>query len=92
MRNHSSSSTASRNISGASSSEEDSRNAATSAAIAQLQSIPNMRDLAEACPGIQPGRVFRSACPNVATRDDIRLLRQRLGIQQLVRPMDERRF
>ena len=85
MRNNSSSASASHNINGASSTEEGSRDVATSAAIAQLQSIPNMRDLAEACPGIQPGRVFRSACPNVATRDDIRLLRQRLGIQQLVR-------
>eukprot|EP00208_Stichococcus_sp_RCC1054_P000816 CAMPEP_0206136990 /NCGR_PEP_ID=MMETSP1473-20131121/2180_1 /ASSEMBLY_ACC=CAM_ASM_001109 /TAXON_ID=1461547 /ORGANISM="Stichococcus sp, Strain RCC1054" /LENGTH=806 /DNA_ID=CAMNT_0053529859 /DNA_START=294 /DNA_END=2714 /DNA_ORIENTATION=+ len=65
----------------------------TSATIAQLQSIPNMRDLAEACSGIQPGRVFRSACPNVANTADIRLLREGLGIQQLIdlRSFTERR-
>ena len=30
---------------------------------AELDELPNVRDLAAVCPGVQPGRLLRSACP-----------------------------
>mmetsp|Transcript_13790 Transcript_13790/g.41632 ORF Transcript_13790/g.41632 Transcript_13790/m.41632 type:complete len:434 (+) Transcript_13790:648-1949(+) len=60
------------------------RSVSTTPTIKRLESVQNMRDLAEAYPGIQPGRVFRSACPNVASPADVRLLREDLGIAQLI--------
>ena len=66
-------------------SQPEGRTVSSTHAIAALEQIQNMRDLAEAYPGIQPGRVFRSACPNAASAADIRVLREDLGIQQLVR-------
>ena len=61
------------------------RTVSTTSTIQRLERIQNMRDLSEAHPGIQPGRVFRGACPNVASTADVRVLREELGIQQLVR-------
>jgi hypothetical protein len=52
--------------------------------ITGLEKIQNIRDLAEASCKVQPGRIFRSACPNVASTSDITLLRKQLGVQQLV--------
>lgn len=52
--------------------------------ITGLEKIQNIRDLAEASCKVQPGRIFRSACPNVASTSDIILLRKQLGVQQLI--------
>lgn len=54
-------------------------------ALQQLQGVGNARDFAEACSRIAPGKLFRSANPMGATREDIVVLREQLGISELVR-------
>ncbi|DBA84394.1 hypothetical protein WJX77_004255 [Trebouxia sp. C0004] len=56
----------------------------TSVNIQQLQKVKNMRDLAEVCSGIAPGRILRSACPTSANQQDADIIRQKLKITHLV--------
>lgn len=60
------------------------RQVPTSTNIQQLQKVKNMRDLAEVCSGIAPGRILRSACPNSAEQPDVDIIRHKLGISHLV--------
>ncbi|KAL3151003.1 hypothetical protein ABBQ38_012875 [Trebouxia sp. C0009 RCD-2024] len=60
------------------------RQVPTSACFKQLQKVKNMRDLAEVCPNIAPGRILRSACPTAASEQDIDIIRHKLGISHLV--------
>ena len=55
-------------------------------ALQRLEGVGNARDFAEACSRIAPGKMFRSANPIGATRMDVAILRQELGICELVRP------
>lgn len=54
-------------------------------ALQQLQSVGNARDFAEACSRLAPGKLFRSANPIGASKEDVVLLREQLGIAELVR-------
>ena len=54
-------------------------------ALQRLEGVGNARDFAEACSKIAPGKMFRSANPIGATRTDVEILRQQLGICELVR-------
>lgn len=60
------------------------RQVPTSGSIQKLQQVKNMRDLAEVCSGIAPGRVLRSACPTSANEQDVDTIRHKLGITHLV--------
>ena len=53
-------------------------------ALQRLEGVGNARDFAEACSRIAPGKMFRSANPISATREDVAILRQQLGICELV--------
>lgn len=53
-------------------------------ALQQLQGVGNARDFAEACSRIVPGKLFRSANPMGATKEDVVVLREQLGISELV--------
>lgn len=50
----------------------------------RLERVPNARDLAEACPKIHAGRIFRSGSPAHATISDVRLVRSELKVQQMI--------
>ena len=54
-------------------------------ALQRLEGVGNARDFAEACSRIAPGKMFRSANPIGATRTDVAILREQLGICELVR-------
>ena len=53
-------------------------------ALQRLEGVSNARDFAEACSRIAPGKMFRSANPIAATRADVAILREQLGICELV--------
>jgi hypothetical protein len=53
-------------------------------ALQRLEGVSNARDFAEACSRIAPGKLFRSANPIAATRADVAILREQLGICELV--------
>ncbi|KAI3438607.1 hypothetical protein D9Q98_001030 [Chlorella vulgaris] len=65
----------------------------SSIGLSRLAHILNARDLAEASPKLQPGRVFRSGSPAQASQEDVMLLRKELGVQQMIdfRSSDELR-
>ncbi|KAK9828033.1 hypothetical protein WJX81_003552 [Elliptochloris bilobata] len=60
-----------------------SRSVPTDAALRRLH-VNNARDLASACSTIAPGRVFRCANPLSASEGDIALLRDELGVTELL--------
>ncbi|KAK9818334.1 hypothetical protein WJX72_010783 [[Myrmecia] bisecta] len=60
------------------------RDVSTKQTLQALRQVANIRDLAEACPQVQPGRVLRSACPASASPEDVHALRSNLGITHLV--------
>lgn len=50
----------------------------------RFEGVRNIRDLAEALPGMRPGCVFRTAAPQDATPGDVKLLFNDLGIKDLI--------
>ncbi|KAL4445823.1 hypothetical protein ABPG77_009022 [Micractinium sp. CCAP 211/92] len=52
--------------------------------LSTLTHILNARDLAEACPSIKPGRLFRSGSPAHASQEDVLVVRRDLHVQHMI--------
>lgn len=52
--------------------------------LSTLTHILNARDLAEACPKIKPGRLFRSGSPAHASQEDVLVVRRDLQVQHMI--------
>ncbi|GAB4817039.1 hypothetical protein N2152v2_004085 [Parachlorella kessleri] len=58
--------------------------ASTTAQLGRLERVLNARDLAEACPRIKPGRIYRAGNPAHASHKDVLTLREKLGLRHLL--------